>query len=231
MGREIQAFAMGTYYKSRSPNASDDASDIRGLVYHAKANNPDIRPQVVRHPACGHKKLETPDDAYTFVADAFEAKMPKLLELLGADAANLALVPIPSSEATEDSLDHCRWPALRIAVKLAERGIGKVRVAVVQKKKTKPQRGAGARELLGNLELLPRRWRVKKTIVYVDDLITWGAHIAAVDHLLDQPRGAAAFAIGFTDGTTYATCTRFRRRLIRYDDLDAIEIVNPPKRK
>lgn len=56
-----------------------------------------------------------------------------------------------------------------------------------------------------------------EALLYVDDLLTWGRHIAAVDRVLEHGRSSGAFTVATTDAKSGRDCFATRLRQVVYD--------------
>jgi predicted amidophosphoribosyltransferase len=156
--------------------------------------------------------------------------MSHIRKRLELGESRLALVPVPASEVDRSTLEATRWPARELARELQLRGVGTVRLCIANRVPVKPKHEVSrtATAIASNLiriDDVPR----DEVVVYVDDLITWGATIAAADHVLQPVTNVCAMAIAFTDSTPM-DAYKARRRLIDYcvanDDL-SVEIRDP----
>jgi hypothetical protein len=197
---------------------------MRGLFYPVKDNNPDVqkRGQVVNHPSHpskGDHLIQTADFARRYVAEIFNAHRVRILELLGLAGRAIALVPIPSSKTTRSALEH-GWNASRLADAIAAGGGGMVRPCLAWREHMR-SRAEGAEELpahelAANIELIERPLP-EEALLYVDDLLTWGNHIAAADRVLNDGRPSGAFTVATTDAKSGRDCFVTRLRQVIYD--------------
>lgn len=232
--KTITAVALGTYYTPRSPHAGPNADPMRGLVWWAKNNRADLDTtwslNHPLHPAQTPRRINSPALAYGYAAEIFAATMSHIRKRLELGESRLALVPVPASEVDRSTLEATRWPARELARELQLRGVGTVRLCIANRVPVKPKHEVSrtATAIASNLiriDDVPR----DEVVVYVDDLITWGATIAAADHVLQPVTNVCAMAIAFTDSTPM-DAYKARRRLIDYcvanDDL-SVEIRDP----
>ena len=124
---------------------------------------------------------------------------------LRGQAERVALIPVPASGTTMETQATGRWPAKRLAEALARLGLGSPIPCVVHRVAKPPKHATGdktpAEELRHNLvalQTVPSGY----VPVYVDDVISWGNHVAAVDDALGAPEGARALVIAFADKHT-----------------------------
>jgi hypothetical protein len=198
--------------------ASSDASEMRGFVYLSKNNREHHGLIGFRHP--NHPRpngvvLRCAEDAWRFTADVLvKGKMwEQALAHLKRTAAHPALVPIPASCTTSDNIDG-RWAARGIASAIAAQGIGRIVLAVVNKQATVPTRGQHVPpSVLGkNLAWYDGDIKPWETVVYVDDVLTWGYHIVAVDRFMGGPKNALGITVAATDGVTRKKAIKARIR-------------------
>jgi hypothetical protein len=200
-------------------------TQMRGLFYRVKDNNPALqarRGESVNHPSHPTGKaqtIQTADSARRYVAEIFNAHRQRILELLGLGGRVIGLVPIPSSKTTRSTMTD-GWNASRLAEALAAGGGGTVRACVAWKspRAARHQGGKGtpAGELAGNIDLIEMPPQ-NEALLYVDDLLTWGNHIAAIDHVLVDGRVSGAFTVATTDKKSGIDCFGTRMRQVVYD--------------
>jgi hypothetical protein len=197
---------------------------MRGLFYRVKDNNPKTQEQgqlinQPRHPGGAPHRIQSADQARRYVAEIFNARRQRIFEVLGLTGRNVALVPIPSSKTTRDTL-AAGWNASRLADALAAGGGGVVRPCVAWRTATRSRAEGGdevpAEELVRNIEIVAPP-PADEALLLVDDLLTWGNHIAAVDHALSGERPCAAFTVATTDAKSCADCFMPRVRQVLYD--------------
>lgn len=203
-------------------------SQMRGLFYRVKDNNPELqkRGQRVNHPAHPSKVdhlIQTADFARSYVAEIFNIHRPRILELLGLAGRSIALVPIPSSKTTRSALAD-GWNASRLADAIAAGGGGTVRRSLAWKLPMRSRAEGGeelpAHELAENIDLIERP-PPDEALLYVDDLLTWGNHVAAVDHALAGGRPSGAFTVATTDAKSGRDCFATRLRQVIYETATA----------
>jgi hypothetical protein len=233
--RRIPILSLGTYYKVGSPAASTDANEMRGFVYLTKANQESYDYPIgfhhPNHPQPNGVALRYPHEAWAFTAATLsQGKLwQSALTHLKRQVPNPVLVPIPASCTTASNIEG-RWAARGIAEAIAAQGIGRVALAVVNKVAGEPTRGKHPppSELLENLSWYDDRFDPSsETVVYVDDVLTWGSHIAAVDHFIGRPRGALGITVACTDGATRASAIKARIRTLTFrENIDEKQIVD-----
>jgi hypothetical protein len=221
---------LGTLFTVQSAKLSSapNSGPMQTLAWLAKNNRPPEKRKVgfvkhTWHPAEEAISLSTPDDAYGYAAEIFTAPAVRghALEALGIAAWPIALVPVPASCTVRNRTPGERWPALAFAEQLAARGLGRVVPCVVNKKPTQEQTTSRSRtpahEVAENLEVIgtPPRGH---SVVFVDDVITWGARTAAMNHALQWTGPTAAMCIAFTnEGHGAVDCYQPKKRVIAYD--------------
>jgi hypothetical protein len=220
-------------------SASANASAMQTLAWLAKNNRePDQRKKGnvnhPYHPSGKPRLLATPADAYAYAAEVLTAPRlkPLLLKALGVTGSSIALVPVPSSETTRKRSTGERWPARDLAEQLQERGMGTVRLCVVNKTaremQTSTQRRIPAPEVVANLEVIARPAR-GEAVIFVDDVITWGVSVATMDHVLGWDGPTTAICVAFSDKAT-ADCYQPRKRVIEYKATPwGVRIYDPDK--
>jgi hypothetical protein len=223
--KSVPIACLGTYYKAGSPARGLHMTQMRGLFYRVKDNNPalqTLKGENVNHPAHpsgASLTIQTSDSARLYVAEIFNARRERILERLGLAGCEIALVPIPSSKTTRGTMSD-GWNASRLADALAAGGGGKVRTCVAWKNPRRARHEGGKEtpggELADNIDLieLPPRG---EALLYVDDLLTWGNHIAAIDYALGSGRPTAAFTVATTDKKSGIDCFATRLRQVVYD--------------
>lgn len=221
--RVIPVVCLGTYYRKGSPVASDDAAEMREFVYHAKANRHYYSTIGLRHPSHPKKHLaiRNPQEAWRASAEMLcggggGRLWDMALQYMKRAVPHPVLVPIPASCTTASSIDG-RWAARGFAEALAAQGIGRVVLALVQKVATEPTHGrhVPASELYPNLEWFDGRIRPHETVVYVDDVLTRGYHIAAQDSFMGRPAHALGITVATTDIVERPRAIQARIREVR----------------
>jgi hypothetical protein len=205
--RVIPVTSFSTYYKPRSPNAGANAWDVRWLVWWAK-DDPAKRKQDlwIRHP--GHPsgkttRINSGAGAQLYSAEIMSWHMPGIRKWLGLDGRPIAFVPVPSSSVTQATSHTGRWSGREIGRYLQARGDGRLCLPMVNHRPIPPKAAGNdpsVEELYRNYRAIasvPRGYQ----IVYLDDTVTWGSHLAALDLALGEPEGAAAICIACTDST------------------------------
>jgi hypothetical protein len=227
--RVIPVLNLGTYFKVNSPVAATDADDMRAFVYLCKDNQRAYSTFTFQHPNHPQNQLfsfSTPQQAWSYFAEAVSAGglWTMALASLKRRVNSIALVPVPASCTTSTTTGE-RWGAKGLAEALARKGLGRVVQAAVNIEATEATRGKRrtASEINKNL-----RWyeepRVGETVVYIDDVLTWGKHIAALDCFLGKPPGALAIAVACTDGRPEERAVAARLRKIVYSGLGDSQI-------
>ncbi len=213
--RTIRGLALGTYFAAGAPAAkeSPNATPMRGLVYAVKNNrvrpNP---PQPVahsRHPAAPRSIMVDRDNALDYVAAIVAKHLSRICARLDIDQATTALVPIPSSSVTRDTILSDRWPALRLATRFEAVGLGTATVVAVNRRPRPGKTSGGAKltveGILGNLERV-KRIGSATPILLIDDVITSGRRAAALDLLLKQPARINVLVVGMTVSEPIPDC-------------------------
>jgi hypothetical protein len=216
----IIAAAIGTYYKYKGGYSGANESSMRQLVWLAKNNRPQPPSAFVDHPLHPGtaKWLNTTDEAYLYLAEVF-ARWPHLGTALVTPKGPIALVPLPASETTRATMGG-RWPSLRLAESLAKLGFGAVRPCLVNRVATKAQTSSGSRivahEVAANTEVIERP-RDGETVVYVDDVATYGHRIAGSDAALAPAGAKAVLCIAFTGASDGIDCYAHTLKRITYE--------------
>lgn len=226
---QIVAVGLGTLYtvSGAKQSTSSNKGPMQTLVWLAKNNRPVDKRKTGPvshpwHPSGAARTLTTPEEAYLYAAEIFTHPklLPYSLNALGVAGWPIALVPIPASSTTRGSGEGERWPALAFARELERHGVGRVRRCVVNKAATNEQTASGARtpahEIAANLELLDYP-KEGEAVVFVDDVITWGKRMAAVNHVLGWSGPTAAVCIAFTSDGDVVDCLDPKKRVIAYD--------------
>jgi hypothetical protein len=206
-------------------SASANASPMQTLAWLAKNNRePDKRKKGnvnhPRHPSGEPRLLATPADAYVYAAELITSPGVNraLLKALGIAGFPIALVPIPASETTKRRSSDERWPARDLAEELQSRGMGTVRLCVVNKTAREMQTSSKVRlpahDVAANLDVIARPAR-GEAVLFVEDVITWGVSVATIDHVLGWKGPTAAICVAFSDKGT-ADCYLPRKRIVEY---------------
>lgn len=229
--KAIRVLGPGTYYIPRSPHAGLNASPMRGLFYLVKANRAEPGRNFLNHPnhpSGAGRQLST-----------FEAGTKYAAELMGFMGGKefprwaggpLLLVPVPSSKTTATTMNTGNWPTLRLARELERLGVGTVFPAVVMKREMRSKlEGAEPRaeEFAENLHVV-RQVPAGARVVYVDDLCTWGNHLAGIDAVLTPHQESMALVVAFTDSETL-DAYMLRARIVSYDTTTSpwtVDVIN-----
>jgi predicted amidophosphoribosyltransferase len=103
---------------------------------------------------------------------------------------------------------------------LEARKIGRVRRCLVNKQRTEEQTATRMRvpahRIAENLEIVSSPQK-REAVVFVDDVITWGNRMAAVNHVLAWSGPTAAVCIAFTNDGDIVDCLTLKKRVIAYD--------------
>jgi hypothetical protein len=223
--RKIRGLALGTYYAIGASGgaSSPHASEMRGLVYAVKNNrlrpNP---PQVIahsRHPAAARGVWVDRNNAVDYVAAIVAKHLGKICARLQLDPNDAVLVPIPSSTVVRSTIDTDRWPALKLARAFEAVGLGRCRIAAVNRTPMPSKTSGAARRttsgILANLEAVERLTK-RSSIVLVDDVVTRGRRVAALDIALGRPAAICVIVVGITDADAVPDCYRPRLFEVRY---------------
>lgn len=187
-------------------------------------------PCKLAHPAGGDEvTLRSTAELIEYAVDLFVSTCPILTKGNG----KVAFVPVPSSEATLANLARTnvktRWGARDVCTALQARNLGTMRPCVVFSQPVDPTHTAERRmpssELVPLLQLvedeLPEE---EELVVYVDDVVSTGAHIAAVDYVLTSVWGEApaeAIVVGYDEPyvgyPTAEDCYDIREVTLFYD--------------
>lgn len=223
--RTIPIAAFGTYYAvgASAAHSTKNAKQARSLYYQLKNNrNPPVSAVSVRHSK--HPRGEAAyvtvsvKTAPTYFAELFSTCRDALLAKVRL-AGDPVLVPIPSSEATAARVEQTRWPALRAATEMEKRGLGRVRVVVVNKQvvesKSTSKVDRPYQTIAANYELIEDP--PISPILLVDDSVTHGHSTAAMDLVLGNPANIAVMAFMLTDSLVVEDALRPRVMAISYD--------------
>lgn len=224
--RRIACYSFGIYYKHRSPHVHgvSNVHPMRDLVYLVKNNRDRQSPATLPHPStpdAGAVRVESPKRACAYVAAALIACWSRVQQALQLGGAQIALVPVPSSEVDESSIETARWPGRELARELERRGCGTTCLCVVNSAGHQPKHSSGrvaAPDLAQRLRLIATP-PTGATVVYVDDLITWGDHLAAIDRFMGEPGDLGrALSVGVTAdrGRAITDCLQAQTRTIAY---------------
>ncbi len=217
-GGSIQVVAAGTYYIPHSPHAGENVWPMRGLVWHAK-NKKVTAAQSIAHPilAMPSQILSTPAHAYEYGADVLAALWRKY----GPKPTGrpMLLVPIPAHTTTRLSPTTERWPARALALALERRGLGKTWTGLFNQVPFPTSDHEGVRHSVDELRASwagSERPPYGSEVVLIDDLLTWGKHLAAAHSMLAPEVPGWAMTIATTDSTTMDAYVP-RVRTVSYD--------------
>lgn len=179
---------------------------MRWLLWWAK-NNPkkECRDQFVCHPLHPDPEglvIDSPGAAYDYMAEMVVARIGDVREDFEIeDDEEILFVPVPSSSVTRINRFGARWSGREIGERLEQARVGTLGLLAVNKRILE-SKTAGARytyeELRENYVVLqqpPPGMRV----IYVDDILTRGKHVAALDSRLGSPPKAGLLCFGCTD--------------------------------
>ncbi len=227
--RTIRGLALGTYYAAgaNAAGATPHSSQMRGLVYAVKDNRtPPNKPQPIDHALhpSAHPVMVDRMNAIEYVTAMLAHRLAELARVFGTDDPRaITLVPVPSSEVTDATIETARFRTLRLCRALAGVGLGTVVVLALQREpvvaKTNnrgPRRTAD--QILAGLVRTAAPLPKSGAIVLVDDNVQSGNSIAAVDRLLGAARETFAFAVAVTDAQECKDAVKPRRFTVEYDD-------------
>jgi hypothetical protein len=221
--REIRGAAIGTYYAkgAHAAGKSSHASPMRGLVYAVKNNrpvpNPPQRISHARHPSPVPMAVDR-DNAVEYLEAIVRRHGRRIREYLGT-APSALLVPVPSSSVIAATLETDRFPAYKLARAYERAGLGQCAVLAVNRAAKPAKTTSGRRtadDLLANLEIHAER-PTGADLILIDDLVTSGASLAALDKLLGASGKVRAFCVAQTDSTACASAYDPRSYVVRYD--------------
>jgi hypothetical protein len=204
--RSIRVFALGTYYKTKAPTPGENAWPMRWLTYWAKKDEKRAcRREVLCHPLYPKKhalfEITSHEEAYDYIADIISFNFASIREALQLPDRPLHFSAVPSSSVTAATLATARCSGREIGTRLAQRGLGTSGINVVPSQAIKQKTDGGDY----SFEDLVRLYKVVKPLplgripVYLDDMLTWGNHMAAVDAALGRPRHAAGIVVTTAD--------------------------------
>lgn len=220
--RRIPGYAVGSYYKLGTPLAGLNANPMRGLVYLVTNQRKEPIPSSIQHPLHPGRsmmRLETPSAAYAYVADIVAVHERDVRTALTITKPNIALVPIPAANVVRGNRATDRWPSRDLALELERLGFGKVRPCVVHKDAMRPRfsyEEDPAHELAQNLVIIGRPMP-NEAVVYVDDLVTTGDRVAAIDHALGQPPSAGIVTTALAEAKTRYDAYKLRTFALGYE--------------
>ncbi len=225
--RSIPGLTLTTYYAVGAAGGATtpNAPPVRGLTYAVKDNrNPPNPPQLIadpRHPGTPPGAMVDRNNAVTYVAEIVERHLKTIRKILGIEDDDAALVPIPSSAVVYATIRTARWPARKLALALQRVGLGMCRTLVVNKAPVSGKTSGGtqrtAEEILDNLRNVAPT-PTDRPIILVDDTVTTGASVVAMDTVLGRPDKIQVFAVGLTDSIAVDDAFRRRRFSVDYDD-------------
>lgn len=215
-------FAVGTYYTPKCATAGENAWGMRRLVWWAK-NSPDKENRAdwvnhSGHPAGTPLWVSSPAIAYGYVAAIVRQNISTIRDVLEVrPEESLVFVPVPSSDVTLATTHTARWSGREIARRLKNVQLGWWLGPLVVNQKPVGTKTKGNDltfdELRQNYILSEGSTTPRGRVIYIDDVLTNGTHIAALDDFLGRPPGAGAICIGTTD-TVERNAYDFRYRVI-----------------
>lgn len=232
--------ALGTYYTKHAlrnwAGEIHGANDVSAWVYHVKEW---WAPEAIfRHPNHSDNRkfiINNPSHACWYAAGVGKTLITEAFEDLDFPPAKTLLIPIPSSDITRATNDG-RWPALRLARALEKTGVGTV-LPKLYFKRQRPAKhsdqGSAARDdatpLFKDLDVDERIFLPPwANVIYVDDVLTWGTHMAATHEALGRPKKVMGFTVGSTDSGRVTSALDPRYRLVKYDYLECVTVVEAP---
>ncbi len=212
----FKAFAIGTYFTTEGAKQATalNVKPMQILTWVAKANRPNSPTTGnVAHPlhsTRGYTFLGSAQDAYAYASDIYARLWPTVAREFGLAGPTL-LVPVPSS-----NLDYAaahareRFPSWEFAKALASR----VKVADypmfvwAEKHVSRTAGGAGrVEELFASLRLIRPAPSTPHRILFVDDMMTHGAHLAAMHSHIPSAVGALCISFAqMNDSPTPDAC-------------------------
>ncbi|HWA29075.1 MAG TPA: hypothetical protein VG734_25720 [Lacunisphaera sp.] len=180
---------------------------MRKLVWWAKADpSKNTQADWVDHPWHSGPALFVNGHAvaYNYVAQMVSQNILAIRHHLGVGDAHLQFIPVPSSDVLQATARTARWSGREIATRLAKLGVGSVGPLIVNRQPM-PKKNQGANptfteirknlvQAVGHGAFLPN-----SRVVYIDDVVTNGNHIAALDDFCGSRLGATAICIASTD--------------------------------
>lgn len=210
----IAFYTFGTYYKKGSPAEGPNADAHRRFVFQVK-NKYWPGGSLTSHPAHPAAQTWITEHAHAldYLVDMVQHNLEEIRYRLDLDSDPLQFIPIPSSDVTRATIFSARWSGRDVVQRLAARGLGQAFLPVVCRQtgisKEGLKRDPTFAELVANYEVLGQL-NPHARIVYFDDVITWGTHLAAMQHVLGAPDNSCALGVARTDGKTFDA---FERRL------------------
>lgn len=220
--RRIPGYAIGSYYKLGSPLAGLNANPMRGLVYLVTNQRKEPIPSSIQHPLHpGNKmaRLESPAMAYAYAADIVAVHERDVRSALSISRPNIALVPIPAANVVRQNRTTDRWPSRDLALEFERLGFGKLRPCVVHKDAMRPRfsyEEEPAHELAQNLVIIGRPMP-NEAVIYVDDIVTSGDRIAAIDQALGQPASAGIVTTAISEEKARYDAYKLRTFALGYE--------------
>lgn len=197
--KRIKVSAIGTYTAwTDKENDGPHAHAMRGLIWYVKNNRPagtlkdtfwQTHPD---HPSGKRIAVASPNAARDYSTDVLE-------NAIRPNAPEVVLVPIPSSKSTAPNVR--RWPARELARRLEARGFGTMRISLIFERETEESKGRLGKtaDLVENLRI-HRAISSDERVVFVDDVVTSGEHLAAAHHVLDLGSPGRALAVAISQG-------------------------------
>lgn len=224
--------SLGTYCDNNHPKPGSNSFAIRELSYRVKDDYRypprSLKINHPNHPAGREVTIDSQSAACEYAAGVIAALFPRFPSEYGP----AALVPVPSSDVTRATMASARWGSLALCRALERVGFGATTPCVVFKQKKASGYKTGnkpkASELRKLLEVIPTAAPAPgQAVLYVDDILSKGAHVAAIDDILSPHapgRLRCAFAIGYTEPHEPAEkravdCYKIRKPYIHYDPL------------
>lgn len=232
----LPVLGLGTYYTNRGIERNGDvpgAHELRQWAFQAKDTG-STGEVVVHHPSSqdpARYVLKSAANAWWYAAAVGRHLIPESFEGLDFPSDQTILVPVPASCTTRATAAQ-RWPALGMARALEAAGIGRVVQSVFFKESREQSHSRSSRdsadELLDALDVDRSQFSspILHHVIYLDDLLTWGKHMAAVHEALGRPKNAMGFTIGCTDSSRVANALAPRLRMVSYKTLDNIEVID-----
>lgn len=218
----IPFYTFGTYYTKNNPDPGPHAHEMKNFAYWLKAKWSCEKIQMGHplHPGEFLEPIANSAAAYDYMAEMVEANIKDIRGHLDLKNYILEFIPVPSSDVTRPTVHTARWSGREIASRLQDKGLGKMGLHVVNKYAIK-SKGDGAD---ASCDALAQHYEVIGQIneqamqVYIDDVLTWGKHVAAMHIALGLPDDASLLAAARTDKgshdaydvrTGYIEVTRF----------------------
>jgi hypothetical protein len=208
LSREIPYFSFGTYYTKYATSPGPNADEMRNLAYWAKGKWSGAN-VTLQHPWFFDGQAQhvgSTAEACQYVATLIENNIEDVREYLGIpDDGAIEWVPVPSSQLIASNINTERCCGREIGRLLAQAGLGTCSILVVNREPM-PSKLDGNREP-DYEDYLNNYVRVADPDsgsyqIYLDDIVTRGKHVAAMNVVLGQPDGASLLTIGRTDKAT-----------------------------